>query len=119
MTHEPSEQRTADDQGGAQPGPARLSRGPDRPGREGLEPDRLTSVEVDVTVRLAERRMSLANILDLGPGAMVVFPQRHDRPLELEIGGRTIGTGYAVESEHGLGFEIETCRPPASDRRGR
>jgi flagellar motor switch/type III secretory pathway protein FliN len=64
---------------------------------------RILHLEVPVIVKLAERKLSFAEVLRLGAGAIIEFSKSSDEPLELMINNKSIGFGDAVkvgESNH-------------------
>lgn len=75
----------------------------------------VSDIEVDVSVRLAETSLSLAEILELRPGCTLSFPQGVGAPLSLEIDGAVVGLGVAVERRGRLGLRIEELVPSRHD----
>lgn len=66
------------------------------------------SVPAPVSVTLASKRVRLDTILDLGPGAVVMFDKNCDEPLTLEVGGYPIATGEAVKVGDKFGLRIRS-----------
>jgi len=64
-------------------------------------------IEVEVVVRLAEREMSLAEILALAPGSTIIFEQTPDDVLSVEIDSRPIARARPVERSGRLGVRLE------------
>jgi flagellar motor switch/type III secretory pathway protein FliN len=54
-------------------------------------------MQVPVIVKLAERKLTLAEVMRLGPGAIIEFLKSNDEPLELLINNKAIGLGDAVK----------------------
>lgn len=67
---------------------------------------RIMRLEVPVIVKLAERKLTLAEVMRLGPGAIVEFSKSSDEPLELLINNKTIGVGDAVKVGENFGLKI-------------
>ena len=70
------------------------------------ELQRIMRLEVPVIVKLAERRLTLAEVMRLGPGAIIEFSKSSDEPLELLINNKTIGLGDAVKVGENFGLKI-------------
>jgi flagellar motor switch protein FliN len=67
---------------------------------------RILHLEVPVIVKLAERKLSLAEVLRLGAGAIIEFSKSSDEPLELMINNKSIGFGDAVKVGENFGLKI-------------
>jgi flagellar motor switch protein FliN/FliY len=63
-------------------------------------------MQVPVIVKLAERKLTLAEVMRLGPGAIIEFLKSNDEPLELLINNKTIGLGDAVKVGENFGLKI-------------
>ena len=72
----------------------------------GDELQRILRLEVPVIVKLAERKLTLAEIMRLGPGAIVEFSKSSEEPLELLINNKAIGVGEAVKVGENFGLRI-------------
>ena len=72
----------------------------------GSELQRILRLEVPVIVKLAERKLTLAEIMRLGPGAIIEFSKSSEEPLELLINNKTIGLGEAVKVGENFGLRI-------------
>ncbi len=73
----------------------------------------LLKIDVTLGVLLAEKKMPLAQILELAPGSMVQFPHRYDEPVRLTIGDHTIAEGEVVKVGDRFGIRISTIVLPA------
>jgi flagellar motor switch protein FliN/FliY len=80
------------------PDPASLARGDDL--------SRIMRLEVPVIVKLAERKVSLSEVMRLGAGAIIEFAKANDEPLELLINNKPVGTGEAVKVGENFGLRI-------------
>lgn len=70
------------------------------------EVSRILRLEVPVIVRLAQRKLSLAEVLRLGSGAIVEFAKRSDEPLELLVNNKPIALGETVKVGENFGLKI-------------
>jgi flagellar motor switch protein FliN/FliY len=58
--------------------------------------DRILDVKVEVTVELGRRRLSIAEILELGAGTVIEFTKAADQPLDIRVNGGLVARGEAV-----------------------
>ena len=70
------------------------------------ELDRILRLSVPVIVKLAERKLSLAEVLRLGNGAIIEFFKSSDEPLELLINNKSIALGETVKVGENFGLRI-------------
>jgi len=70
------------------------------------EVQRIMRLEVPVIVKLAERRLSMSEVLRLGVGAIIEFSKANEEPLELLINNKSIGVGEAVKVGENFGLRI-------------
>ena len=70
------------------------------------ELQRILHMHVPVIVKLAERKLTLAEVMRLGPGAIIEFIKSNDEPLELLINNKAIGLGDAVKVGENFGLKI-------------
>jgi flagellar motor switch protein FliN/FliY len=68
---------------------------------------RVLKIEVPLVVRLAERQMTVGDVLDLAPGAMIHFSAGPDAQLELLANGKVIARGSAVKVNERFGLRVE------------
>jgi len=76
----------------------------------GASPDelkRILRVHVPVIVKLAERRMTMAEVMRLGVGAIIEFSKRSEEPLQLLINNKVIAIGEAVKVGENFGLRIQ------------
>ena len=71
-----------------------------------VELQRILRLEVPIIVKLAERKLTLSEVLRLGNGAIIEFSKSNDEPLELLINNKTIGVGEAVKVGENFGLRI-------------
>jgi flagellar motor switch protein FliN/FliY len=72
----------------------------------GTELQRILRLQVPVIVKLAERKLAMAEVLRLGVGAIIEFSKASDEPLELLINNKPIGLGEAVKVGENFGLRI-------------
>ena len=70
------------------------------------ELQRILKLEVPVIVQLADREMTMEEILDLNVGSIIEFDKRFDAELELIVTNRQIGLGHAVKVGENFGLRI-------------
>ena len=66
----------------------------------------LADVPVDVGVELASRVMTIAEILQLGPGSVIRMPRSAGDNIDLLVGGSLVGYGEIVIIEDTVGVRI-------------
>jgi len=81
-------------------------RTPQPPAPSGNDLQRILHMQVPVIVKLAERKLTLAEVMRLGPGAIIEFLKSNDEPLELLINNQPIGLGDAVKVGENFGLKI-------------
>jgi flagellar motor switch protein FliN/FliY len=67
---------------------------------------RILRLQVPVIVKLAERKLTLAEVMRLGVGAIVEFSKSSEEPLELLINNKPIGVGETVKVGENFGLKI-------------
>lgn len=67
---------------------------------------RVLAIQVDIAVRLGQRRMPIADVLGLRPGSIVELPKSADEELELCIGGMPVGLGSAAKVGENYGIRL-------------
>jgi flagellar motor switch protein FliN len=72
---------------------------------------RIMRLKVPVIVKLADKKLSLGDIIDLSPGSIVEFSRSADTPLELLVNNMTIGRGVAVKVGEKFGLRIDELSP--------
>lgn len=77
---------------------------------DSLPPDikRTLRLRVPVIVRLAERYMSIREIMRLSPGSIIEFDKLGDAELDLMINNRVIGYGSAVKVGENFGLRVQS-----------
>jgi flagellar motor switch/type III secretory pathway protein FliN len=72
----------------------------------------LLRIKVPVVVTLAEKRQSLDQIMELGPGSIIQFDKSCEEMLELDVGGRAVASGEAVKVGDKFGLRINAITLP-------
>ena len=72
---------------------------------------RILRIDVPVIVKLADKELSLGDIIDLSPGSIVEFARSADTSLELLVNNKVIGRGVAVKVGEKFGLRIDEIRP--------
>ncbi len=67
---------------------------------------RVLKLQVPVIVKLAERKLTLGEVMRFGAGAIIEFTKSNDEPLELMVNNKTIGLGEAVKVGENFGLKI-------------
>jgi flagellar motor switch protein FliN/FliY len=68
----------------------------------------ILSLEVPVVVVLAERTMTVGEVLGLRPGSILEVDKNADEDLSLRINNRDVGHGVAVKVGENFGIRIES-----------
>ncbi len=68
--------------------------------------DQILKLEVPIVVRLGERRMSLAEVVSLLPGAIIELAKQSEDELDLLVNNKQIATGTAVKVGENFGLRI-------------
>ena len=68
----------------------------------------ILKLSVPVIVQIGVRRMSLDDVLALGPGAIVEFNRRSDDDLDLLVNNKPIGAGSTVKVGENFGIRISS-----------
>lgn len=66
----------------------------------------ILKLRVPVIVQLGQRKMSLDDVLALGPGAIIELPRQADEPLDLLVNNKPVGQGTAVKVGENFGLRV-------------
>lgn len=72
----------------------------------------ILKLEVPIIVVLAERQITLGEVLSLVPGSIIELPKTAEEELDLLVNNRKIGTGVAVKIGENFGIEIASIGTP-------
>lgn len=67
----------------------------------------LLSISVPITARLAAKKLTVQEIVELGPGAIITFNKPCDGPLDLTVGDQKIAIGEAVKVGEKFGVRVK------------
>lgn len=67
----------------------------------------ILQIEIPLQVLLAQKNMSVDEILDLAPGSVIQFNKNYESPLHLLANGRYIGLGEAVKVNEKFGLQVK------------
>jgi len=79
-------------------------------GNAGIE--LLLDVELDVSLRFGSREMSLAEVLDLGPGDVVQLDRHVADPVDLIVGDKIVARGEVVLVNGNFGLRVTEVATP-------
>lgn len=77
---------------------------------------RIMDVKVEVSVELGRRRLSISEVLQLGPNSVLEFFKRADEPLDIRVGGRLVARGEAVIMADRYGVRVTEVVGPLDQR---
>lgn len=75
--------------------------------RRQLPVERVLQIRVPLVVRLAERRMPLAEVVKLAPGSIIEFDRSVDREIDLLVNNTWIASGEAIKVGERFGLRIK------------
>jgi flagellar motor switch protein FliN/FliY len=78
--------------------------------------DMLHDVEMEVSAELGRTRMSVRELLNLSPGAIVELDRAAGSPADLLVNGRLIARGEVVVVDENFGIRITEIVTPGSER---
>ena len=70
------------------------------------ELQRILKIEVPVIVKLAERKLSMSEVMRLGTGAIIEFSKSSEEPLELMVNNKTVAVGQTVKVGENFGLRV-------------
>jgi len=73
---------------------------------------RVLDVQVQLTVRLGQRRVKIAEVLDLAPGSVVEFSKAADEPLDVLVNDQLVARGEAVVIGERYGVRVTEVVSP-------
>lgn len=68
--------------------------------------DNLLDVPVRITVQIGRTRMSLGELVALGPGSLVPLDREAHEPADILVNGRVVARGEVVTIDHSYGVRI-------------
>jgi flagellar motor switch protein FliN/FliY len=73
----------------------------------------LLRIEVPLIVTLAAKKQSIAQIVELGPGAIIPFGKPCHEPLDVSVGGQHVAQGEVVKIGEKFGVRLTEIVPVA------
>ena len=70
------------------------------------EIQRILKLEVPVIVKLAERKLSMSEVMRLGAGAIIEFSKSSEEPLELLVNNKPVAVGQTVKVGENFGLRV-------------
>ncbi len=77
--------------------------------------ERLKQIPVMVSVRLAEKKIQVDQLMTMSPGALVMFDKSCEAPLDLYINNARYCRGEAVKIGENFGLKIDEINPGDDD----
>jgi flagellar motor switch protein FliN/FliY len=71
----------------------------------------LLGVELPLIAVLAEKRMSLSEILDLEVDSVIVFPKHNSDPVSLRVNNVEVGSGKTIKVGDHFGLHLRQYSP--------
>lgn len=69
--------------------------------------ENILKIEVPLSVLLAEKYMSVHEILELAPGSVITFDKNYEGSLFLLANGKKISSGVAVKVNEKFGLQVK------------
>ena len=70
----------------------------------------LMNVPVEITVEVGRTRMTLAELVELGPGSLVELDREAHEPADVLVNGRVVARGEIVTIGEGYGVRISEVK---------
>ena len=68
--------------------------------------ERILDINLELTVKIGDIKMTLRDVLDLHPGAILEIEKNADSPLDLQVGSKILASGEVVTVGENLGLRI-------------
>src|SRR5882757_3711363 len=72
----------------------------------------LNDIDLDATLRFGSREMTLEEVLDLGPGAVIELDRHITEPVDLVVGDRIVARGEVVVVSGNFALRITEVAAP-------
>jgi flagellar motor switch protein FliN/FliY len=72
----------------------------------------LCDIELDATLRFGSREMTLAEVLELGPGSVIELDRHVSEPMDLVVGDRIVARGEVVVVSGNFALRITEVATP-------
>jgi flagellar motor switch protein FliN len=73
---------------------------------EGNNLSGLLDIELEANIRFGAREMSLAELLEVGPGAVIPLDRQVNDPVDLIIGDKVVARGEVVLVQGKFGLKV-------------
>jgi flagellar motor switch protein FliN len=73
---------------------------------EGNGLERLLDIELEANIRFGAREMALAELLEIGPGAVIALDRQVSDAVELIIGDKVVARGEVVLVQGKFGLRV-------------
>ena len=73
---------------------------------DGTGLERLLDIELDANIRFGAREMALAELLEIGPGAVIALDRQVSDPVELIVGDKVVARGEVVLVQGKFGLRV-------------
>jgi flagellar motor switch protein FliN/FliY len=74
--------------------------------------DLLNDIDLDATLRFGSRDMTMEEVLDLGPGAVIELDRHTSEPVDLIVGDRIVARGEVVIVSGNFALRITEVAAP-------
>lgn len=75
----------------------------------------LKDIPVTITVELGRIQMPIEEILQLGPGSMVMLKRQVNEPIDLLVNGKLVGRGEIIAVDESFGVRITEIITPGKE----
>jgi len=86
--------------------PVLHAKAPNSEATDQKEVERILRLSVPIIVKLAERKLSMHEVMRLGTGAIIEFFKSSDEPLELLVNNKLVAVGEAVKVGENFGLRL-------------
>jgi len=74
--------------------------------------EKILNLEMPVIVVLAEKSLTLEDVLSISKGTVIVFKKNHSEPLDIMINNRRIGSGKTIKIGERFGIHVREIGTP-------
>lgn len=74
--------------------------------------DLLNDIDLDATLRFGSRDMTLEEVLNLGPGAVIELDRHINEPVDLVVGDRIVARGEVVVASGNFALRVTEVATP-------
>ncbi|MBM80894.1 MAG: hypothetical protein CMJ78_09910 [Planctomycetaceae bacterium] len=77
--------------------------------------ERVATIPVPVSAKIATKKIAIADLLPLQPGAIIELDQSSSEPLDILVGDRKFAVGHPVKIQDRLGVVVHHVERRSSD----